>query len=49
LFSSKKEIEKLKKQIQDQEQILFSMSLELTNLKAELNELKKDKKSAYFG
>jgi len=49
LFTSKKEIEDLKKKVEQQEQLLKEMIYHVTHLANEINDLKKPKQPNYFG
>ncbi|MBB6446469.1 hypothetical protein [Bacillus benzoevorans] len=49
MFITKKEFNKLKKQVEEQEKYIQSMTMHMIQLEKELNELKRPQKTAYFG
>lgn len=49
MFNSKKEIESLKKKVEDQDQLIREVLQHLSHLSQEINELKKPKEPNYFG
>ncbi|MFC0271120.1 hypothetical protein ACFFIX_06600 [Metabacillus herbersteinensis] len=49
MFNSKKEIEKLKNKVDQQDKLLHEMIYHVNQLAQEINELKKPKSESYFG